>query len=106
MVRMSASIIIIGVGALLVLCGELSSGAMIAASMLSGKILTPIDNIWKIFSEGKSTRNREKLKNIKRISSKIKSTDDNYTPENSELYLENVRTEPKMAQSCSVLIVS
>ena len=28
------------------------------------------------------------MKNIKRVSSKIKSTDDNYTPENSELYLE------------------
>ena len=53
MVRMSASIIIIGVGALLVLRGELSSGAMIAASHAFRKILTPIDNIWKIFSEGK-----------------------------------------------------
>lgn len=56
-VRMSAQVAILGVGALLVLEGQLSPGMMIAGSILMGRALAPIDQsigAWKEFVAARS----------------------------------------------------
>lgn len=60
-VRMLIQIAITGMGAWLVLQNELSSGAMIAGSILSGKALAPFETslmIWKGFLSARDSYNR------------------------------------------------
>lgn len=51
-VRMAAQIGVLGIGALLVLRGEMSAGSMIAASILLGRALAPVEQLigtWRSF---------------------------------------------------------
>lgn len=51
-VRMAAQIAVLGLGALLVLLGEMSAGSMIAASILLGRALAPVEQLigtWRSF---------------------------------------------------------
>lgn len=60
-VRLSQQSLILGLGALLVIKGELSPGSMIAANILMGRILSPIEQtigVWKSLLSARSAYER------------------------------------------------
>ncbi len=59
--RMTVQMVMLGAGALLVLDGKLSGGAMIAGSILLGRALAPIENaigVWKQFVAARDAHQR------------------------------------------------
>ena len=60
-IRMLLQVAVLGVGALLVLRNEMTSGAMIAASIIMGRALAPVEQLiggWKVLVSARSARQR------------------------------------------------
>ena len=63
-IRLFAQVGVLGLGALLVIRGELTAGAMIACSILLGRALAPVEmamGAWKNFTQSRLAYNRLKL---------------------------------------------
>ncbi len=94
-VRMSLQVAILGTGAYLVILGQVSPGVMIAASIIMGRALAPVEaavSQWKQFVNARAAHGR-----IKRLLSTIPSEDKNKMPlprPTGELTLERLFVVP------------
>ena len=89
--RVGSSIAILATGATLVIYGEITPGTMIAGSMISGRVLTPLDHIWKIIRERNKTNEiKQKIKKFEQALREMNKNSSSIEPENQIIKLEKI----------------
>jgi ABC-type protease/lipase transport system fused ATPase/permease subunit len=89
-IKLGASLLIIGAGAYLVIIQEITPGAMIAASMISGRILGPADQIFRYLKERQQYKeSQERLKRFKEVLKLFPSSEDKQVISNNAIKIKD-----------------
>ena len=90
--KLSASIFVIATGAYLVIGQQISMGSMIAASMITGRILSPIEHIGKYLENRKKYLDTsKKIKDVILSISKYNNTEQQFQIEDNTIDFKNVK---------------